>query len=134
MINKTIKKINGKLKTGWEIPIEKVEELVSFNNWERYNVNPSILQELECRKVPKEVLTAFASGSSLATPAGAVFGICESRKDANKIDRDHFVGFLTEQNTIFITHDKDKSKKHNYDRLEELKDDINKNPPHEKDK
>lgn len=134
MVEPIRKSINGEVMKGWEFPKEKIESIIPFNNWERREVNPLILQQLECRKVPKEVLIAFASGSDIPSSTGTVFGICEVRIDGEKIDRDHYIGYLTPEGTIFITHDRDKSKEHNYSNLEQLENDINKNPPHERDK
>jgi hypothetical protein len=125
--------IKGKIMWGIKIPKKEAEKIIPFNDWERFEVNPQILSELDFRKTPKEVLKAYASGCSISTPSGAVFGVCEARQDGEIIDRDHTIGFLIDEDTIFLTTDKDKSKEHHYKDTKELKENIDKTPPHEQD-
>ena len=128
------RKINGELLAGCDVNIENLKEKVEFDNWKRLEINQDIMKELGIRKNNKALIKIYASGSNIPTiTTGAVFGICEARQDGTIIDRDHIIGYKINDETIFLTHDKDKSKKHNYKNLIELKRHIDENPPHEKD-
>ena len=133
MNNKEWISINGKTLKGKVISVEELNKNIKFNNWERYEVNPDLLFDLKFRESHKTVLKVFASGTKIPSQTGAVFGICETRQDGTKVDRDHYIGFALNKEKVFLTTDIDKSKKHNYSNFEELEKDLAENPPHKKD-
>jgi|SRR3989344_5220584 len=136
---KVKRKIDGEIKNCIAYTADEIAEIFDFDDedWHRKFKSPEFLKKAGLNSSPNTFLTAGSIASNI-DQEGAVAGICLARYDSkdekigHPVNSQHY-DFVNQNGEILVVTKNNKSEKHWFKSPDEWKEELKKNPPHEKD-